>query len=714
MIIESNELESLFFNTTDFRLQDKSLGEGVFGKVYIGRQIKDNQRYAVKVLKGEGIFDGHEQMLLMRESLILHKLRHPCIVEFKGLNFQSFKDPTLLSPSIITEYLSHGSLKKILDDEKKARADINWTLTKKYINLLGISRAMKYLHSHNVIHRDLKPENILTDDNYYPRVCDFGLSRFFSKSISNGCKLTMTGQIGTPLYMAPELFEDEGHYGPAVDVYAFSMVLFEIVTGEVPFKELSGISPFSLGIKVMSGYRPKIPGNVPVKIAGLMRRCWSHKAEERPTFSEIFDELSSDLTMLGGSVDEDEIQDYIEMLHDKEKEKSKDLDSSNNKLHEELYKLDKKCHQLRREFREKERSYQKEIQNLKKKVQLSQMSQDFFSRGVARLFGNQKERNNIEGLAYLKQSSEAGNSASSFICGLLHENGEFAEKSFEKSVFYYQRSSSQGNTYGLTRLGACYYNGYGVEPNYSKAIDFYKKGTEQGNSYSMNGIGLCYKEGRGVDQNYAKSLNYFEKAAKLGNSNAINWIGVFYEQGLGVRQNYLKAFECYEKAAKLGNSFALRNLGCTYEVGRGVEQNYSKAFEYFEKAAKLGNPSAINWVGAFYEQGHGVKKNYSKAFEYYEKAAKLGNSKAIDSLGCLYYNGWGVKQSYSKALECFQNSAVLGNSDGLFHVGLCYEEGRGAKKDISKAVDYYSKAAKLGCDEAKLSLKRVLNINVKT
>ena len=305
--IRNKELESLFFNTADYKLQNLSIGEGTFGKVYIANQIKDNKNFAVKILKTDNGFNGHDQMLLMRESLILHKLKHPCIVEFKGLNSQSFLDPTKLSPSIITEYLSHGSLRTILDSEQRSLAEFDWTPTKKYINLLGIARAMKYLHRHGVIHRDLKPENILTDENYYPRVCDFGLSKYFSESVSNSNKLTMTGQIGTPLYMAPELFEGDCHYGPGVDVYAFSMIAFEIVSGEVPFNEFSGLPPVALAVKAASGKRPKIPASVPSKMAKLIRRCWSQEAESRPSFDEVFSELSSDLSMLGDDVDEDEI-----------------------------------------------------------------------------------------------------------------------------------------------------------------------------------------------------------------------------------------------------------------------------------------------------------------------------------------------------------------------------------------------------------------------
>lgn len=71
-----------------------------------------------KLLKTHCNFDGYQQMLLMRESLILNKLKHPGIVEFKGVNFQSFEDPNKLEPSIITEYLKGGSLKVVLDQEK--------------------------------------------------------------------------------------------------------------------------------------------------------------------------------------------------------------------------------------------------------------------------------------------------------------------------------------------------------------------------------------------------------------------------------------------------------------------------------------------------------------------------------------------------------------------------------------------------------------------
>lgn len=68
------EAEGAFYNTTDYKLQKKKLGEGAYGKVYIAKNIHDNNEYAAKLINIEHGFDGREQMQFLRESLILHKL----------------------------------------------------------------------------------------------------------------------------------------------------------------------------------------------------------------------------------------------------------------------------------------------------------------------------------------------------------------------------------------------------------------------------------------------------------------------------------------------------------------------------------------------------------------------------------------------------------------------------------------------------------------
>lgn len=81
-------------------------------------------------------------------------------------------------------------------------------------------------------------ENILIDNEYYPHVCDFGLSRCFPESFEKSMNLTITGGIGTPLYMSPELLKMEEQYDLSVDVYAFAILAYEIVSGKEPYFEL--------------------------------------------------------------------------------------------------------------------------------------------------------------------------------------------------------------------------------------------------------------------------------------------------------------------------------------------------------------------------------------------------------------------------------------------------------------------------------------------
>lgn len=330
------DFDGAFFNVDDFELTDTKLGKGAFGKVFVVRNISDGKKYAAKIINIDKRFSGDEQMMFLRESLILRNLHHPAIIKFIGINFQGFTDSRKLSPTIITEYMKNGSLKSVLDKEKKSIADLEWTPTKKYISLLGISNAMKYLHEHNILHRDLKPENVLVDENFYPYIADFGLSRCFPETLSKTMQITMTKNIGTPIYMAPEMLEEEedSQYGTSIDVYAFGILAYEIVTGNQPYSELGKISAVKLVKKIISGYRPPISSDVPKKMKSLITRCLSKSPRKRPSFKEIFTELSNDFSYFDEDVDEDQINQYLEYLENGSKkddnESQKLLVSSKN------------------------------------------------------------------------------------------------------------------------------------------------------------------------------------------------------------------------------------------------------------------------------------------------------------------------------------------------------------------------------------------------
>lgn len=455
------EAEEAFFNTSDYKL-GKKIGEGTFGTVYIAKNVESKKKYAAKLVNIEqNVFDGREQMLFLRESLILHKLDHPSIVKFIGINFKSFSDDEKLQPTIITEYLRQESLRDILNKERENESEREWSLTKKYINLLGISDAMRYLHEEGIVHRDLKPENILVDSNFYPRVCDFGLSKCFPESLTKSMEMIMSGDFGTPLYSPPEILRGEEIYDQTVDVYAFGMIAYEIVTGEQPFSELGKISSAIFSNKVNDGYRPKFKQSVPYKMQRLISRCWSRRKSERPTFEEIFNELSNDKTYFNEKLDENEIEEYLSQLN-----KSKERiikNKSENKNRKEKEKEEEKLKAEVEKFKIKLSEYQEEHDSLCS-------SNEMFHESIYSLLGPKEKRN--KAIKLLKISSEQGNRYASFIIGYLYETGFGVERNISESFKYYNISSKQGNPKGIFRVGRCYDHGIGVKQDFKKAKEY--------------------------------------------------------------------------------------------------------------------------------------------------------------------------------------------------------------------------------------------------
>jgi serine/threonine protein kinase len=144
---------------------------------------------------------------------------------------------------------------------------------------LPIARAMEYLHSENVVFRDLKPHNIGTTADGTIKLFDFGLARI------KDSERQMTGRVGSPLYMAPDYSNKQG-YGLPVDVYSFSILLWELMTFKVPFdgmnrKEL-------MQAVIFENRRPSVDETCgSQQVQELLSTGWIKEPHLRPTFSRI-------------------------------------------------------------------------------------------------------------------------------------------------------------------------------------------------------------------------------------------------------------------------------------------------------------------------------------------------------------------------------------------------------------------------------------------
>eukprot|EP01104_Vermistella_antarctica_P012308 TRINITY_DN3540_c0_g1_i2.p1 TRINITY_DN3540_c0_g1~~TRINITY_DN3540_c0_g1_i2.p1 ORF type:complete len:764 (+),score=118.30 TRINITY_DN3540_c0_g1_i2:1890-4181(+) len=259
----------------------RKVGSGGFGDVYRGSW----RGTTVAVKKMHAWYEELNENALdefLKEMTIMSVLRHPNVVLFIGA---SLEPPDHL---LLTEYVALGSLRDVLDNQ---RIRLPWPLRVRMMS--DAAKGMLYLHKQNppIIHRDLKSPNLLVTSEFVVKVADFGLARDTSN-------VTMTRAVGTPMWTAPEVLT-KNTYDEKADVFSFGIVMWEVLTREVPYEEANG---FEILLEVTNGSRPTVPQHYETEhplFVALMRRAWSHEPSDRPSFDVVLEELSD---MLGGTV----------------------------------------------------------------------------------------------------------------------------------------------------------------------------------------------------------------------------------------------------------------------------------------------------------------------------------------------------------------------------------------------------------------------------
>jgi serine/threonine protein kinase/threonine/homoserine/homoserine lactone efflux protein len=188
----------------------RGIGRGGFGEVYFatseaGKELalKHVERNLEVELRGVG------QCL---------NLKHPNLIDLYDIRYDEQGDAW-----VVMEYVAGSSLKDVID-----RNPNGLPLDQVEFWFRGIAAGTAYLHEHGIVHRDLKPGNIFEDSGFV-KIGDYGLSKF----ISTSRKSAQTESVGTFHYMAPEI--GKGVYGKEIDIYALGIVLYEMLTGSVPF-----------------------------------------------------------------------------------------------------------------------------------------------------------------------------------------------------------------------------------------------------------------------------------------------------------------------------------------------------------------------------------------------------------------------------------------------------------------------------------------------
>jgi serine/threonine protein kinase len=259
-----------------------SLGTGGFAAVYLARDQWIDKLVALKVPH----FQNYDLEHLLKEPRMLARLNHPNVVtvfaaeQADGLFF------------IVMEYVDGESLEKMLDREK--------TLTYKEVCkwTLQMCQALDYAHAQQILHRDLRPANIMISKNGVLKIGDFGVAALmekmpYAKTI-----------IGTPPYMSPEHFKGKAVY--ASDLYAVGIVMYEMLTGTLPYYD---IDPSKIEKLIMEGRAsaPRVLNkNIPKDISNITMRAMAKDLENRySSCAELAQMLHH---FLGSSPEKKEIQ----------------------------------------------------------------------------------------------------------------------------------------------------------------------------------------------------------------------------------------------------------------------------------------------------------------------------------------------------------------------------------------------------------------------
>uniref|UniRef100_A0A8C7USA2 Mitogen-activated protein kinase kinase kinase 12 n=1 Tax=Oncorhynchus mykiss TaxID=8022 RepID=A0A8C7USA2_ONCMY len=230
------------------------VGSGAQGAVFLGK------------FHGEDVAVKKVRDIKETEIKHLRKLKHPNIITFKGICTQA---PCYC---ILMEYCAQGQLYEVL------RAGRNITPSLLIDWAMGIAGGMNYLHLHKIIHRDLKSPNMLITHDDLVKISDFGTSK---ELIDKSMKMSFAGTVA---WMAPEVIRNEP-VSEKVDIWSFGVVLWEMLTGEVPYKDVDS-SAIIWGVGNNSLNLP-IPKSCPDGFKILLRQCWNCKPRNRPSFRQI-------------------------------------------------------------------------------------------------------------------------------------------------------------------------------------------------------------------------------------------------------------------------------------------------------------------------------------------------------------------------------------------------------------------------------------------
>ncbi len=270
LVAEAHQVEPGTIIAERYRVE-AILGEGGMGIVYLAEHVHIRKRVAIKVLLPQWATTPEVVARFERESVAAGAIEHPNVAA--ATDFGRLADGSFF---LVLEYLEGRTLRSELEGGAipPARA----------LEIArGVALGVGAAHAKGIVHRDLKPENVMLverdGDPYFVKVVDFGIARVEGCAAANGQVLTSAGEVlGTPDYMAPEQVLG-GNVDHRADLYALGVMLFEMLTGECPFR---GGAATLLRQHVLNEVPPPLPPEVALRLPESLRGMAARLMQKDP------------------------------------------------------------------------------------------------------------------------------------------------------------------------------------------------------------------------------------------------------------------------------------------------------------------------------------------------------------------------------------------------------------------------------------------------
>lgn len=443
-----NEINLLEYEVIDY------IGCGRFGEISIIREKNTQEIYAAKVIfRNVQLESEDDQLLIYREINKMITLNHPTILKFIGFSKTNFCNEP--KPIVIMEYASNKSLFYFLGRMHSSPSKF-WNSTKKLKCIYGIASGMKYLHSLEIIHRNLHPSNILLTNDFLPKISDFVLSnQTHNDSIKHSFE-SANEFLSWASFLAPEIWTKR-IYSKASDVYAFGMIVYELMTTEIPF---SNLNCDQIRDCVLNHQRPQF--RIPLEDAyqQLITQCWSQNPKERPTFESIVQYLTQNSEFITDNVDQNEYFEYVKYLD----EYSKAIDKS-------------------------------------KEIQLRSLFAELLSERI---------------INEMKVLANQGDSYAMNYYGNMFSAGEGVSMNKEEACQYYKMAADKGHVKAMNNYGRMLSKGSGIIMNKEAASRYFKMAADKGHVIAMLNYAYMLSHGDGISMNKEEANRYYKMAADKG------------------------------------------------------------------------------------------------------------------------------------------------------------------------------------------------------